>query len=222
MSDHPLGADSYNPDASPTEVPDLGVPGNGNGVKAHTSIVNEVLDLDEFLAQDVRLAQKQGAWYTRPDLEAQIEQLNAELDSITDSNGRPLQTTDSSMEDSRSAATVAMELVEVQKEYAASRRYILMQQLDQDDWDAFQTQWKDEISKQPPTPRVPEFYADLLSKCAVSPKIPADKVAELRKRLGAPAFEEIWRAAWNVNTQSGVSIPKSFLSSAVQRQAQLG
>jgi hypothetical protein len=34
MSDHPLGADSYNPDASPTEVPDLGVPGNGNGVKA--------------------------------------------------------------------------------------------------------------------------------------------------------------------------------------------
>lgn len=220
MSDHPLGADSYDRDAS-TEVPALVAVGS-NGAKAHTSIVDEVLDLDEFLSQDVRLAQKQGAWYTRPDLEAKIEQLNAELDSLTDSNGRPLQTTDASMEDDRSAATVAMELVETQKEYAASRRYILMQQLDQDDWDAFQIQWKDEISKQPPTPRVPEFYADLLSRCAVNPKVPADKVAALRKRIGAPAFEEIWRAAWNVNTQSGVSIPKSFLSSAVQRQAQLG
>lgn len=205
MTDHPLGADLDTPSD------DLIV---GNG--ANTSIINSVLNLDEFLAADIRLAQKQAAWYTRPDLEAVIEELNAELEGLTDTEGRPLTDAEATMEDSRTAQTVAAELVGVQKEYAASRRYILMQQLDQDEWTEFQATWKKVLDEDPPYP--PDFYADLISRCAVKPKIRREQVDDLRKRMGAAAFDVVWSAAWAVNTRSGVSIPKSYLSSVVRRQ----
>lgn len=205
MTEHPLG--------NPNGTAPLLDPGK--------SIVDTVLDLDDFLSGDVRLALKQASFYTRGDLEAEIEELNAELDSLTDSQGRPLPVLDASIGDGeRSASVVAQELLDKQREYARSRRVIVMQQLDEDDWAAFQAQWKDALAQQPPYP--PEFYADLISKCALRPQIPAEKIAAFRKRVGAPAYEEIWRAAWTVNTQSGVSIPKSLLSSAVLRQQQPG
>jgi hypothetical protein len=215
MTEHPLGNHDVINDGlgNPIrEVPTIDV---------GKSIVDTVLDLDDFLSGDVRLALKQASFYTRADLEAEIEELNAELDSLTDSQGRPLPVLDPSMGDGeRSAPVVAQELLELQREYARSRRVIVMQQLDEDDWAAFQAQWKDALTQQPPYP--PEFYADLITRCALRPPIPADKIGAFRKRVGAPAYEEIWRTAWAVNTQSGVSIPKSLLSSAVLRQGQPG
>jgi hypothetical protein len=97
---------------------------------------------------------------------------------------------------------------------------IVMQQLDEDDWAAFQAQWKDALAKEPPYP--PEFYADLITKCALRPKIPADKVAEFRKKVGAPAVRGDLADGVGGEHQSGVSIPKSLLSSAVLRQQQPG
>jgi hypothetical protein len=192
---------------------------NGTAVDAK-SIVDQVLDLDEFLAAEVRLAVRQAAFYTRGDLEASIDELNAELNSLTDSQGRPLPVLDGDLEAARPARVVASELLEVQKEYAASRRVILMQQLDQDDWAAFQQRWKEELTKNPPY--AAEFYEDLITRSAMKPKITVEQLRALRKKLGAPAFDELWQSAWGVNTQSGVSIPKSLLSSDVLRQSPLG
>jgi hypothetical protein len=192
---------------------------NGTDVDAK-SIVDEILNLDEFLSAELRLATKQAAFYTRPDLEAEIEAKNAELNSLTDSQGRPLPVLDGDLEDDRSARTVASEVLELQKEYGASRRVVLMQQMDQDDWAAFQLKWKEELLKEPPY--APAFYEDLICSSALKPKIDVDQLRQLRKKLGAPAFEELWRSAWAVNTQSGVSIPKSSLSSGVLRLGQLG
>lgn len=200
--------------------------GNPNGsaptaIDVEKSIVDQVLDLDDFLAGDIRLALKQASFYTRPDLEAQIEEKNAELDTLTDAQGRPLPVLDASVGDGeRSAPVVAQELYDLQKEYGRSRRVIVMQQLNEDEWAAFQAQWKTELQNDPPY--APEFYVDLISKCAINPKLPADKLPEFRKRVGAPAFDAIWRTAWEANTRSGVSIPKSLLSSAVLRQQQPG
>lgn len=205
MTEHPLGDVNG---SAPTATVDK------------TSLVDSVLDLDDFLARDVRLALKQAAFYTKPELEADIEELNAELDSLVDAAGRPLPDTDRSMEEGRTFETVRMELAAAQKAYAASRRVILVQQLDQDDWDAFQTKWKEDLAKQPPYP--PEFYEDLIVQCAHKPTFTVEQVRTFRKKVGAPAFEQLWQAAWEVNTRSGVSIPKSWLSSTVQRQPQLG
>lgn len=185
------------------------------------SIVDQVLDLDDFLASDIRLALKQAAFYTRPDLEADIEELNAELDSLTDANGRPLPVLDPAVGDGeRSAAVVAQELYTLQKEYGASRRVIVMQQLDEDEWAQYQAKWKTALNEDPPYP--PDFYVDLITRCAIRPKVTAEQVPALRKRVGAPAFDAIWQTAWQVNTRSGVSIPKSSLSSVVLRQQQHG
>lgn len=208
-----------------TEQHPLGdIHGNGTGtgtLPALPSIADAVLDLDDFLASDIRLALKQASFYTRPDLEAEIEELNAELDSLTDSQGRPLPVLDASIGDGeRSVEVVNNELLEKQREYAASRRVIVMQQLDEDDWAQFQAQWKEELAAPPPYP--PEFYNQLIHKCAIRPEIPLNKIAAFRQRVGAPAWEEIWRTAWAVNTQSGVSIPKSWLSSAVLSQQRPG
>lgn len=206
---HPLGDITGNGTTSPTAV------------DVHGSIVDQVLDLDDFLSSDVRLALKQAAFYTRPDLEAEIEERNAELDALTDSQGRPLPVMDKAIGDgTRTAQTVAQEVADLQKEYAASRRVIVLQQLNEDDWAEFQTKWKSALQEAPPYP--PEFYVDLLARSAISPKLPADKIPELRQHVGAPAFEAIWRAAWHVNTRSGVDIPKSLLSSAVLRLQQHG
>jgi hypothetical protein len=194
---------------------------NGTEPVDSKSIVDQVLDLDEFLSADVRLATTEAAWYIRPDMQAEIEHLNAELDSLTDSQGRPLVVTDESMADGeRSAKVVTAELLEKQKEYASFRRVIIMQQLDEDDWTAFQEKWKDELKKNPPY--VPAFYEELIIRCAIRPTINVEQLRQLRKRVGAPVFEELWGKAWAVNTRSGVSIPKSWLSSNVQRQQQPG
>lgn len=205
MTEHPLGD----------------IAGNGTATISPSSIVDQVLDLDEFLSADVRLATKQAAWYTRPDIESEIEQLNAELDSLTDSQGRPLTVSDQTLGDGeRSASVVTAELLAKQKEYASFRRVVIMQQLDDDEWTAFQEKWKDELKKDPPY--VSTFYEELITRCALRPKMTVEQLRQLRKKIGAPVFHELWQAAWNVNTQSGVSIPKSWLSSTVQRQQQLG
>jgi len=205
MTDHPLG--------------DIGS-SNGTATIDTSSLVDQVLDLNEFLAKDVRLALKSAAFYTRPDLESKIEDLNAELDSLTDSQGKPLAEIDVAMDASRPVQAVALELLAVQKEYAASRRVIQMQQLDEDDWAAFMEQWKEPLSKDPPYP--PAMYADLIVKCAFKPRITLEELGQLRKKIGRPAYEEMWRVAWEVNTRSGVSIPKSYLSSVVLKQQQPG
>lgn len=184
------------------------------------SIVDTIFDFDELESGNIRLAITQAAWYTRADLEAQIEALNAELDSLTDSQGRPLPVIDESMAEVRSARTVASELAAVQKTYAASRRVVLMQQLDEDDFQAFQSKWKDDMAKGYPYPAA--FYVELITRCAIKPTISEEQLAALRKKVGRPAYDELWRKAWNVNTQSGVSIPKSSLSSAVLSQQQRG
>jgi hypothetical protein len=160
-------------------------------------------------------------WFTRADLEAEIEQLNAEYDSLTDAQGRPLPVIDQAVGDGgRSATVVYAELMAKQREYFESRTVVLMQQLTEDDWAVFLAQWKDALAKDPPFP--PDFYAELITRSAIKPRITLDQFAQLRKRVGRPVFDELWRTAWAVNTQAGVSIPKSWFSSPGPRPQQPG
>jgi len=224
MNDHPLG---FDPDEQPpmSGVQDnmvtIDSPESRNGVKAAVdSVVDKVLDLNELLSRDVRLAERQAVFYINPEIEAAIDGLNAELDAMTDSQGRPLKGIDVSLEDSRTPEVVAAEITALQKEYAASQRVVVMRQMDSDDWAEFQSTWKKALAEQPPYP--PEFYAALISRCAIQPKISEAEVGKLRKALGGPAFDTLWSTAWTVNTVSGVSIPKSLLSSVVLRPSQRG
>jgi hypothetical protein len=184
------------------------------------SIVDTILNLDDFLAADVRLAEKTARFCTKPELEARIEDLHAELDALTDNDGRPLATDDDLAGAGRSASVVNAELVAAQREYATAMRSVRMRQMDEDDWTAFQARHKATINDGPPYPV--GFYEDLIVRTAVAPKFTAAKLQAFRKKVGHPSFNELAQTAWAVNTSSGVSVPKSPLSSAVQRHLQRG
>lgn len=178
------------------------------------SIVDTILDLDELLSADVRRAEKTARFCSKPWLEADIDERTFELDSLTDDQGNPLP---ADGEQARTAHQVALEIQTLQAEYGAAFRSVRMGQLPSDDWQAFRTKWRTVLDKGAPYPN--DFWDDLIGVSSLRPKITAAQSAELRKRVGDPQMDELAAAAWAVNTSSGVSIPKSPLSSHVLRRA---
>lgn len=223
---HPLGDLTGSIDGDPSGYTNGEQP-QGAGA---ASIVDDVLNLDSFLAGDVRRAEKTARFCTRPELEARIEELHAELETLTDNQGRPLPVIDQSVGDGeRSALVVASEVAAVQREYAAALATVRLRAMDEDDWSAFQARHKKTLNEGE-LPYPPEFYEDLIS-CSEPlitfpggkpEKVSRERIPQLRKALGHTAYNEIAQTAWNVNTSSGVSIPKSPLSSAVLRQQMPG
>lgn len=200
-TEHPLG--NPNPDPEPLPEP---------------SIVDQILDLDAFLSADVRLPEKSARFCTKPDIQALIEDLHAELESLTDHVGKPLSSTeDADLEAGagRSAGTVAAEIRALQEEYAAAFRTIRVRAMPEDKWEAFEVKWKEALAEQPPYPT--EMWVELIVASAIAPKFTPEKVTAFRARAGHTAFTALANAAWRANTESGVSIPKSPLSSAVLR-----
>lgn len=214
MNDHPLG------EINDITAADQFLEGRGNG-KAK-SIVDNILDLDALLSADIRLAEKSARFSTNPAIEAEMEDLVAELETLVDSDGRPKSQLDASVAGSggRSADFVSLEIDKLEDEYAASMVTVRLRQLDEDDWTAFLTKWKTTLADLPPYP--PAFWEELIVKSAIRPTFTADQLREFRRKVGHPAFEAVSGAAWAVNTQSGVSVPKSSLSSAVLRQRAQG
>src|SRR5262249_50050154 len=156
---------------------------------------------------DVRLAEKTARFCTKPDLEARMEDINAELDALTDLEGRPLAVVDESLADGeRSAHVVALELEAVEREYAAAMVSVRMRQMDEDDWTAFTERWKKVLNEQPPYPAA--FYEDIIVRSAIAPTFTSEQLQLFRKKVGHPAFNVLAQTAWVVNTSSGVSIPK--------------
>jgi hypothetical protein len=220
MTQHPLGTLANNPNDPGT---DSDAPSAEGSVPSASpaSIVDTILDLDEFLSGDVRRAEKTARFATRPDLEADIEDLNARLDALTDAQGRPLPTPDASVEDSETAQSVAVQLRDLQRQYAASMRSVRVRQLPEDDWQAFRAKHKSVLDRVGTAlgDAPAEVFDDLISRCAIKPEFTKPQVRDFRKKAGHPAFWEIAVAAWQVNASSGVDIPKSSLSSVVLRQS---
>jgi hypothetical protein len=206
-SQHPLG----NPDGPPA-IP----------VIPAASIVDTILDLDELLSADVRRAEKTARFCTKPWLEADIDELEAELAILLDSQGNPLPTPDRALEESdspRTAEQVALEIQHLRVEMGQAFRSVRMGQLPDDEWGEFKTKHRETLDKGAPYPN--ELFDELIAASAIRPPIPIEKVRALRSQLGEPQMSELADKAWLVNTESGVSIPKSPTSLHVLRRAQL-
>jgi len=209
MSEHPLGdLDGTTMTDAPSPVADL--------VK-EPSIVDQILDLDRLLSADVRRAEKTARFATRPDLEADIDDLHAELATMVDERGNPLDD-DGSLAAGRTAQQVALELRAKQRELAESFRSVRVRALPEDEWEAFYQKHRKGIEA---GQRPPEMWAELIVACAIRPTFTPEKLQKFRTKVGHPAVDEIALACWAVNTTSGVSIPKSQLSSAVLKRMRL-
>lgn len=184
------------------------------------SIINEMLDLDDFLATDVRRAEKTEIIYAKPHLEAEIDALELELQRLTDGSGALLVDDEAAVGDvpaggERTAEVVAAEIQDKRREYAASGKKVLLRQLASEDWMAFEQQWKSAFDNGAPYPA--PMWDDLISRCAANPAMPLEKVQALRKKLGNPPLSKIAITCWDLNAKAGVSVPFSLLSSRVLR-----
>lgn len=206
----PFGSPTSDPTVTPA-APGVGLP----------SIVDTILDLDEFLSGDVRRAEKTARFATKPWLEADIEEREYELAGLVDAQGRVVKNgIDAAVSSGGGRALeLATEIQQLQAEYAASFRSIRLGQLPDDDWRAFEHKHRDAMQAAGQGTPVPKsVWDELITKCALHPKISQAQLDQLRKKVGSPALSDIEQKAWDVNTKSGVSIPKSPISSRVLRQ----
>lgn len=199
---HPLGTPN-SPAAAAATIP----------APPQVSIIDTILNLDEYLSGDVRRAEKISRFAGKPWLEADIDQLVFELQNLVDSDGTAL-----AGQEVR-AVEVATQIQTKQAEYGAAFVYVRMGQMSSEDWKAFTDTWKDTIGRSGPRPN--SFYDALIEGTAIDPKISRAQVEALRKKLGDPQMDVLASDAWEVNANSGVSIPKSQLSSLVLRRAAL-
>lgn len=185
------------------------------------SIVDTILNLDELLSGDVRRATKTARILTKPHLGGELEEVEYELGQLIDDNGNLIEdgNSDRSLVDGGVRGRVDALLARrkaLRAEMAASTASIRVEQLPDDEWDAFQNKHRDALAKGTPFP--PALWDELIVKCAVAPRMTEDKVKALRKLVGHPQMDEIAWKCWSVCTQSGVSVPKSSLSSDVLKQ----
>lgn len=187
------------------------------------SIVDTILDLDSFLSGDVRRYEEPFTFATKPDLQAKVEALVEELTVLEVTLAAPKPQKPSSDE---ALATPAPEpstvddrikdkirqIHALESEFADSFRAINLRQIDPEDFVTFRSKWKEEFAK-PFLDQDQAMHDELVSITATSPKIPMEKMAAFKVKLGLPTFERLFSTAWRVNTHDGVSIPKSSLSS---------
>jgi hypothetical protein len=202
---------SQSTDTNPFVKPD-------SGVDADLSIISTILDLDELMSADVRLAERTVTIYTRPDIEARIDALEAELGELLGPNGELPSEMDASLGDADQARAyeLADEIEIARKEYAASGRQIRVRQLPSDDWTAFRARHKKALDAGRPYPD--DMWSELVSLSAVEPTLSKEQVGKLRTVLGAPVLHMLSGACFSLNTEAGVSVPKSRLSSLVRKQ----
>lgn len=210
------------PEAPPAQAPDNAFVKQASAALSEPSIVDTILDLDELLSADVRRAERTARFSVRADLEAQLDDLEAELFNLTDGNGTPLPVLDQAVgaapeTGGRTATVVALEIAALRREMAASFRSVRMRQVSDEDWAAFHTTWRKVLDGDPPYSN--DFWNALIVLSASAPKISDEQVKQMRTKLGRPAMELLGNVAWHVNTKSGLDIPKSQLSSAVLRRA---
>lgn len=179
------------------------------------SIVDTMLDLDEFLSGDVRLAEKTAYFTTEPQLEAEIDELEARLGEITDEHGRPVEQGERSAADGQHPAYALADEIEAKRaQLHKSRRGVRVRQLPSSDWAAFKEKHKKALAD-PEHERRQAMWDELIVACAIAPAFTPEKLKKLRTMVGDPQVAEIELACWQACTSSGVSVPKSLLSSAV-------
>ncbi|UUW88469.1 hypothetical protein [Pimelobacter simplex] len=187
-------------------------------------LIDDFLDLDEILSAQVHRAEKTEILYLKPHLEAEIDALEADLEKAV-SNPRWLDAVGEvavgdQADDSATAEDLAEQIQSKRREYAESGKKVLLRQMPSDEWTEFEATWKKVLEAGSPYPA--EMWDDLISKCAVRPTMPVDKLKALRKKLGHPPLHNLALTAWKLNTEGGVSVPFSRLSSDVLRPKAFG
>ncbi|WKN47151.1 hypothetical protein [Nocardioides sp. Arc9.136] len=178
-----------------------------------------MLTMDELLASARRPRDYAGICL-RADLEADHTRALSELRTIVDAQGRLLddaehdETTIGEISPTARARALSDRVQQLEREMAASKRWVLFEGMSSDDLSVFNDQHKPKGDR----PDMTRYNTRLIAKCAIDPVLTIADVESIRKNLGPRAVGELVRIAHKVNTDGGVDVP--FSPAALQNLGQ--
>jgi hypothetical protein len=170
--------------------------------------ITRMLTVEDVLSR-ARLPEKRARVCLRADLQAEYDDLVAELSTLVNARGELLEDNQERAMGETSAQDRALELGErveaVRREMAESMWFPLFRGLSTDDLAVFNKQHIPKGEK----PDLTEYNVRLVAECSVEPKMSVEQVQQIRKKLGSRAFLQLIQAANGVCIHGGVDVPKS-------------
>lgn len=192
------------PTVSDLTPPAGGVFGNPNGPTSE-SAVND-LTIDEILAR-AKTPERTARICLRADLQAEYDELVAELTDLVDAEGRVMVDDEATIGET-SPAQRATEIEErlrlLRTEMAENTWAVRFRGLTTDELALFNREHEPKGDQD-----WTEYNTHLVAACAVKPVLSVDDVRKLRKTLGSRAMGQLVTSATWVCTQGGVDVPKS-------------
>lgn len=180
------------------------------------SIIDTILDLDALLSADIRRPEKLARIALRPDLEADLDHVDALIDRAAQDlrAAAKVKAADAGLGEGGQAHGDPAGLLQRRRAIAAEMHEntfaVRLRAMPGEAWDSFEAEHKATILDRD-ADRGPMLDA-LVVACAIAPKIDAKQMAKLRQGLSPVALAELRNTAWLVNNQSGVDVPKSSSS----------
>lgn len=180
--------------------------------------VDTMLSIDELLKEG-RRTRRTARICLKADLQQQLDETLTQLATLVDVNGDVVSEGELALSDHAQAADLTMKAAGLRAEIDASMRSITFEGMAEAEWDAFVKK-----HQKPNTSMIADpvaYMVDLVSTCAVSPKLSANDVATLRRTLTAAQIAEVLSNAERCNTEGGITVPKSpnFLLARLQQES---
>lgn len=169
--------------------------------------INTILDLDTILSS-ARLIERYEEVCVRGDLVREHDDVIRELSRLVDLDGNLVSEDDgdASLADGAKVEQLQQRAEELREEMKPATLGILFRAMASDEWEAFDKSHKNGSGNYKDRPR---FEHELIAKCAVRPEMtPADVAGKLRKNLSQGQFVKLFNAAFYVNVQDGLDVPK--------------
>lgn len=186
-------------DSTPTEAPSPAAEGIETDDPTTQWTVQEILE-------EARTPETTARFCLRADLQAEHDQLVADLATMIDAKGKLIEDEDASLGSASTARAKVARLNEVQALMRSSMRAIRFRGMPSDELTVFEKKWLPEDRK---PQEMKLFNFRLAAATAIAPELTLDELQKLTTRLGAPAIIEIVRAARAASYAGGVDLPKS-------------
>lgn len=177
-----------------------------------------MLDLDTMLSS-ARLVERRETICLRGDLAHEYEATIEELATLVDSDGNVVtEDGDASLADGARAEELRDQAAALKRQMAKATYTVLFRAMDSDEWEAFEKSHRDGNGRL----KKPRAYEnELVARCSANLPLTAETVdAKLRKKVNQAQFVKLFNAAYYVNTQDGLDVPKSPSFSLAPRQSE--
>lgn len=205
------------------EAPLLDAADTGSLSDAAVDTLARQLTVDEILEQ-ARRPEARASVCLRADLQAEYDDVLAELVTLVDAKGELVVDPEATIADQSKAGRAQVLSDRADKLRQAMQAAMwrpLFRGLSSEDVELFDKQYLPKAKKSGDEVDWNDYNNRLIAATAVDPEMTVGDVAALRKKLGSQAFAELIRTAKRVCVAGGVDVPKSPTFSLVRKDSTL-